>query len=119
MPFPSHDKSQEQAIAEFKKHGETLGETKTKQDLIEKDIAGLILSVQEIKKAQSVNNSQPKDGLSDEQREAKSALFKHMRGDEQSAKEFLAIEYFDFNVAGAYMGEGTPLITTTNAETVL
>ena len=28
--------SQEQAIAEFKKHGETLGETKTKQDLIEK-----------------------------------------------------------------------------------
>lgn len=42
-----------------------------------------------------------------------------MHGDEQSAKEFLAIEYFDFNVAGAYMGEGTPLITTTNAETVL
>ena len=45
--------SQEQAIAEFKKHGETLDETKTKQDLIEKDIAGIIQSLQEIKEAQS------------------------------------------------------------------
>lgn len=38
-----------------------------------------------------------------------------MHGDEESAKQFLAIEYFDFNVAGAYMGEGTPLITTTTS----
>jgi hypothetical protein len=42
-----------------------------------------------------------------------------MHGDEESAKQFLAIEYFDYNVAGAYMGEGTPLITTTSNETLL
>ncbi len=39
-----------------------------------------------------------------------------MHGDKESAKQFLAIEYFEFNVAGAYMGEGTPLITTTSSE---
>lgn len=39
-----------------------------------------------------------------------------MHGDEESAKQFLAIEYFEFNVAGAYVGEGTPLITTTSNE---
>ena len=39
-----------------------------------------------------------------------------MYGDEKSAKHFLAIEYFDFNVGGAYMGEGTPLIMTTTYE---
>jgi hypothetical protein len=32
-------------------------------------------------------------------------------GDVETAKRFMAEEYFDFNVAGAYMGEGTPLIT--------
>ena len=72
--------SQEQAIAEFKKHGETLGETKTKQDLIEKDIAGIIQSLQEIKKAQSTSLVTGKDGLTESEREAKNALFKYMRG---------------------------------------
>jgi len=72
--------SQEQAIAEFKKHGETLGETKTKQDLIEKDIAGIIQSLQEIKEAQSASLVTGKDGLTESEREAKSALFKYMRG---------------------------------------
>ena len=54
--------SQEQAIAEFKKHGETLGETKTKQDLIEKI---LLVSFNLCKKSKSAvfSNSQPKDGL--------------------------------------------------------
>lgn len=94
--------SQEQAIAEFKKHGETLGETKTKQDLIEKDIAGIIQSLQEIKKAQSVSNSQPKDGLSDEQREAKSALFKHMRGGRLSDSEQKALSTIT-NPDGGYL----------------
>ena len=83
--------NQEQAIAEFKKHGETLGETKTKQDLIEKDIAGLILSVQEIKKAQSVNNSQPKDGLMNgckQQILAACAYFGNMTGTSRLAKPY-------------------------------
>ena len=37
-------------------------------------------------------------------------------GDVESAKTFMAIEYFDYNVAGSYMGEHTPLITTTNTD---
>ena len=37
-------------------------------------------------------------------------------GDVESAKQFMAMEYFDFNVAGSYMGEHTPLITTTDSE---
>ena len=39
-----------------------------------------------------------------------------IHGDEETARYFLAVEHFDFNVAGAYMGEGTPLITTTSSE---
>jgi hypothetical protein len=37
-------------------------------------------------------------------------------GDVESAKIFMAIEYFEYNVAGAYVGEHTPLITKTTSK---
>ena len=89
--------SQEQAIAEFKKHGETLGETKTKQDLIEKDIAGIIQSLQEIKKAQSAFLVTGKDGLTESEREAKNALFKYMRGGRLDDAEQKALSTIDLS----------------------
>ena len=36
--------------------------------------------------------------------------------DVEDVKIEMALEYFDFNVAGAYMGEYTPIITTTNTD---
>jgi hypothetical protein len=37
-------------------------------------------------------------------------------GDVESAKQFMAREYFDYNVAGAYVGEFTPIITMTRLD---
>jgi hypothetical protein len=33
-------------------------------------------------------------------------------GDVESAKQFLALEYFDFNIKGGWLGEGTPVFIT-------
>ena len=55
--------SQEQAVAEFKKHGDVLAETKSKQDSIQNDITGLVQAVQEIKAAQSAQIQTGVDGL--------------------------------------------------------
>ena len=79
--------SQQEAIAEVKKHGDVLAETKSKQDAIQNDITGLVQAVQEIKAAQSAQIQTGVDGLTKEVREAKSALFKKMRGMQLSDTE--------------------------------
>jgi len=94
--------SQEQAVAEFKKHGDVLAETKSKQDAIQNDIAGLIQAIQEVKAAQSAQIQTGSDGLTKEVREAKSALFKKMRGMQLSDTEQKALSTIT-NPDGGYL----------------
>jgi HK97 family phage major capsid protein len=94
--------SQEQAIAEVKKHGDVLAETKSKQDAIQNDITGLVQAVQEIKAAQSAQIQTGSDGLTKEVREAKSALFKKMRGMQLSDTEQKALSTIT-NPDGGYL----------------
>jgi HK97 family phage major capsid protein len=94
--------SQEQAVAEFKKHGDVLAETKSKQDAIQNDITGLIQAIQEVKAAQSAQIQTGSDGLTKEVREAKSALFKKMRGMQLSDTEQKALSTIT-NPDGGYL----------------
>ena len=72
-------KSQDEAIAEVKKHGQVLASTQEKQAKIETDIAGMIEAIQEVKKSQ-LAQAEAKQGISPLELEAKNALFKMMRG---------------------------------------
>lgn len=94
--------SQEQAVSEFKKHGDVLAETKSKQDAIQNDITGLVQAIQEVKAAQSAQLQNGSDGLTKEVREAKSALFKKMRGMQLSDTEQKALSTIT-NPDGGYL----------------
>jgi HK97 family phage major capsid protein len=93
--------SQESAIAEFKNHGQVLAETKEKQARIETDIAGLVQSLSEIKTAYATQ-ANPQTGLTTQQTEAKSALFKMMRGQSLNDVEQKALNTIT-NPDGGYL----------------
>lgn len=93
--------SQESAIADFKQHGQVLAETKEKQARIETDIAGLVQSLSEIKTAYATQ-ANPATGLTAQQTEAKSALFKMMRGQSLNDVEQKALNTIT-NPDGGYL----------------
>ena len=39
-----------------------------------------------------------------------------IHGDEESAKHFMAMEYFDYNIKGAWLGENTPVFISKSFE---
>ncbi len=94
--------SQEQAIAEFKKHGVVLGETQEKQAKIEKEIGDIVQAIQEVKKAQLAQAEAKQHGVSGVELEAKNALFKMMRGQRLDDAEQKALSTIT-NPDGGYL----------------
>lgn len=92
--------SQKDALIEVKKLGDTSADTKEKQAKIETDIAGLIQSIAEIKKASTYTDK--KSGLSSDELESKNALFKKMRGQQLTDLEQKALNTIT-NPEGGYL----------------
>lgn len=93
----------EAQLQEVKKFGQVSADTAEKTAKIEQDIAGLVQSIQEVKKAQlaQAEQSQP-DSLTAEQKNAKSALFKTMQGVALSDAEVKALNTLT-NPDGGYL----------------